>query len=300
MTIMCSVSQRKARNDDENKKKVAAMFEDSGSEESEKEIKTMVNRIVEESGKADQANSEGAVVELSIINNHLMTLINKNLTVTNKICKKVKSLEKSQSELLGTIEELFLLVNPVVNLTSQDVPEQHEPLLAMFTPGILEQPQLELSLKGSQNVCEQNVSPVFSFNLPEQPQQGNQILTINTNDLRDCAASAAHPEMGDSSDVLDIGMDTLVKLKNKACSETNFAVQVFKSFFKDEEIKNKNSRVKGKEPLDPVRIEKIKRYFFEIYPCVEEEDKKKKWSKACEGINNYIRGQKRAKRKQTK
>ena len=30
---MCSVSQRKARNDDENKRKVSAMFEDSGSEE---------------------------------------------------------------------------------------------------------------------------------------------------------------------------------------------------------------------------------------------------------------------------
>ena len=85
MTIMWSVSQRKAQNDNENKKKVAAMFEDSGSEESEKEIKIMVNRIVEESGKADQANSEGAVVELSIINNHLMTLINQNLTVTNEI-----------------------------------------------------------------------------------------------------------------------------------------------------------------------------------------------------------------------
>ena len=52
---MCSVSQCKARNGDENKRKVAAMFEHSGSEEeSEKEIKTTVDRIVEESGKADQ------------------------------------------------------------------------------------------------------------------------------------------------------------------------------------------------------------------------------------------------------
>ena len=89
----------------------------------------------------------------------------------------------------------------------------------MFTPGILEQPQLELSLQGSQNVCQQNVSPVFSFNLPEQPQQGNQIITINTNDLRDCVATAAHPEMGDSSEVLDIHMDTLVNLKSRACSD---------------------------------------------------------------------------------
>ena len=107
---MFSVSQRKARNDDENKRKVAAMFEDSGSEEeSEKEIKTTVDRIVEESGKADQANSEGAVVELSNINNHLVTLVNQNLAVTNEMLRKIKSLEESQSELLGRIEELFSL-----------------------------------------------------------------------------------------------------------------------------------------------------------------------------------------------
>ena len=96
-------------------------------------------------------------------------------------------------------------------------------------------------------------------------------------------------------------MDTLVNLKSRACSETNFAVQVFKILFRDEEMTNKNiSGAKGKEPLDPVRIEKIKQYFFQIYPCLEGEDKKKKWSRACEGINNYIRGQKRAKGKQTK
>ena len=114
-------------------------------------------------------------------------------------------------------------------------------------------------------------------------------------------ATAAHPEICDSSEVLDIHMDTLVNLESRACSETNFAVQLFKIFFKDEEITNKNiSGAKGKELLDPVRIEKIKQYFFQIYPCLEEEDKKKKWSKVCDAINNYIRGQKRAKRKQTK
>ena len=123
---------------------------------------------------------------------------------------------------MEVIEEL---VNPVVNLTPQPViHEQHEPLLTMFTPGILQQPQLELSLQGSKNVCQP--SPVFSpFHFPEQPaQEGNQMLTINTSDLRDCVASAAQPEMGDSSQVLEIHTDTLLMLKSRACSETNFAV----------------------------------------------------------------------------
>ena len=143
----------------------------------------------------------------------------------------------------------------------------HEPLLTMFTPGILQQPQLELSLQGSNNVCQP--SPVFSpFHYPEQPaQQGNQMLTINTSDLRDCVASADQPEMGDSSQVLDIHTDTLLMLKSRACSETNFAVQLFKIFFKDEEVTNKNiSGAKGKEPLDSVRIGKIREYFFSNLP----------------------------------
>ena len=255
---MCSISQRKAWNvDDEgNKNKVAALFEDSGSEEdSEKVIKATVDRIVQES---DRNAGEGAVVEVS--NKHIMTLINQN----NEILEKIKSLEESQSEILRKIKEL---VNLVVNLTPQDIPEQHEPLLTMFTPGIRQQPQLELSLQGCQNVCQQNVSPVFSFNLPEQPQQGNQILTINTNDLRDCVATAARPEMGGPSEVLDVLTDTLINLKSRACSETNFTVQLFKIFFKDKQITNKNiSGAKGKEPLDPVRIEKIKQYFFKFTP----------------------------------
>ena len=227
---MFSISQRKARNvdDESNKRKVTALFEDSGSEgDSEKEIKTTVDRNVQESNRTgDQTNSEGAVVEVS--NNHIMTLLNQNYAVTNEILEKIKSLEESQSEILQKIEEL---VNPVVNLTPQHIPEQHEPLLTMFTLGILEQPQLALSLQGSQNVCQQNVSPVFSFNLPEQPQQGNQIITINTNDLRDCVATAAHPEMGDSFEVLDIHMDTLVNLKSRACSQSGHIYAAKKTRF---------------------------------------------------------------------
>ena len=84
------------------------------------------------------------------------------------------------------------------------------------------------------------MTPVFSYNLPEQPQQENEILTKNTNDLRDCVASssAAHPEVGESSKVIDIDMNTLVELKSKACSETNFTVQLFKKYLRMKRQKN--------------------------------------------------------------
>ena len=143
---MYSVSQqRQARNidDENNKTKVASMFEeDSGSEQaSEDEIKKPVNRIIEESEKADETNSESLVVNFS--NSHVMTLLHQNLAVTNEILTKTDSIVKSQREMMRSIEELFSLINPVVSLTPQDVHEQHETLLTMFTPGIPEQPQLE-------------------------------------------------------------------------------------------------------------------------------------------------------------
>ena len=98
---MCSISQRKAPNvdDESNNKKVAALFEDSGSEEdSEKEIKTTVDRIVQESDQkaGDQKNSEGAVVE--VLNNHIMTLINQNHAVTNEILEKLNHLKSPNAK----------------------------------------------------------------------------------------------------------------------------------------------------------------------------------------------------------
>ena len=121
---MCSISQTKARNvdDESNKRKVASLFDDSSSEEdSEREIKITVDRIVQESDrKADgQTSSGGAVVEVS--NNHIMALVNQNLAVTNEILENIKSLEESQSKILRKIEVIEELVNPVVNLTPQPV-----------------------------------------------------------------------------------------------------------------------------------------------------------------------------------
>ena len=76
-------------------------------------------------------------------------------------------------------------------------------------------------------------------------------------------AFAAHSEMGESSEVI------------AACSETNFAVQLFKKFFKDKEIKK----------ITKLLAEQRER---NLYPCLKEEDIKRKCSKACD----CIRGQK--------
>ena len=74
--------------DQSNKRKVSAVFEDSDSEqESENEIKSTVDRIVEESEKADETNSESAVVD--VLNSRLMTLFHQNLAAQMRSLQKV-------------------------------------------------------------------------------------------------------------------------------------------------------------------------------------------------------------------
>lgn len=126
---------------------MAAMFEDSGSEqEKQKEIITLLKRIIKESKKTDERNSEGVVVDVS--DSHLMTLLHQNLATIEKF-----HLVQLKSPTANCCEALKSSSYSVVNLTLQDVPEQCEPFLTMLTLDIhvLEQPHLELSLLCSQS-----------------------------------------------------------------------------------------------------------------------------------------------------
>ena len=90
------------------------MFEEnSGSEqERENEILKMVDRIVEESEKADET-----VVNVS--SSHFMTQLHQNLAMSNEILTKTNSIEKSQTrnDVKHWRAALTRIVNPVVSLT---------------------------------------------------------------------------------------------------------------------------------------------------------------------------------------
>ena len=73
----------------------------------------------------------------------------------------------------------------------------------------------------------------------------------------------------------DLTMAFLIKLWRKNCSEVNFGVHLLHYFFSGEELRNKNvTGRKGKGTLDRVRMEKIKKYYFTIYLCNNEEEVK--------------------------
>jgi len=167
---MCSISQCQARNTDNqsNKRKVAAMFEDSGSEqEAENEIKNTVDRIIEESEKADET------VKVWWLMFRIVTLWHCYIKTSPWQMRSLPKLVqlKSPNAKCKVTQRAVLTHKPGCESDSQDVPEQHGGLLTMLTPGTPEQAILELSLECSQNVCQENVSPNFSYNLPEQPSK---------------------------------------------------------------------------------------------------------------------------------
>ena len=61
--------------------------------------------------------------------------------------------------------------------------------------------------------------------------------------------------------------ETLLLVRAQASSSKNFAVKLLKNMFKTYELKGRNiNGLRGKEPVDPVRVAKIKQYVQKFYP----------------------------------
>ena len=149
--------------------------------------------------------------------------------------------------MLRTIDHL---VNPVVDLSPNDISEHPEPLLTMFNQGMPIQPQLNL-------IQQQNMSPVFPHTSTEQPQQLPYLRTyetINQNDFSDCSVTEVHPERG----AAEMDINSLQEIKDASCSDANFAMNLLRKYFTDEDLKGRNViGLKGKKAVDHVRIHKV-------------------------------------------
>ena len=146
--------------------------------------------------------------------------------------------------------------------------------------------------------------PLQPFISNDQSQTSNQVTSETLTQLDSIYQSQTSNQVTTCSETLtqldsicidELSMESLLALKEKACSEGNFAVHLLREFFRDEELKNKNvSGKKGKEPLDPARMGKIRACYFKMYPCNREQEKHK-WSRCTESINTYLRGKKNVK-----
>ena len=83
--------------------------------------------------------------------------------------------------------------------------------------------------------------------------------------------------------------DSLFAIRARASSSMNFAVRLLREFFMPVELKGKNvSGSRGKDQLDPARIQKIKNYVYEFYPTPPSE-RDCVWRECRKAIDSYLR-----------
>ena len=61
--------------------------------------------------------------------------------------------------------------------------------------------------------------------------------------------------------------ETLLLIRAQASSSKNFAVKLLRNMFKTSELRGRNiCGLRGKQPVDPVRVANIKKCVFKFYP----------------------------------
>ena len=111
------------------------------------------------------------------------------------------------------------------------------------------------------------------------------IPTSNQPQSMEAADNEISPENQDGS----LKKDSLLAIRARASSSMNFAVRLLREFFMPVELKGKNvSGSRGKDQLDPARIQKIKNYVYEFYPTPPSE-RDCVWRKCRKAIDSYLR-----------
>ena len=80
-----------------------------------------------------------------------------------------------------------------------------------------------------------------------------------------------------------------IKLKGESCSVGNFGSKLVQALFSPEELVDRNcAGKKGKQPLDPMKLDKVKNYVFRMYP-VPSCQKEVQWKKCVVAIDEFLR-----------
>ena len=92
-----------------------------------------------------------------------------------------------------------------------------------------------------------------------------EVFISNSNQLQGMEAEGYEisPDNQDGS----LKKDSLLAIRARASSSMNFAVRLLREFFMPADLRGKNvSGMRGKDQLDPARIQKIKNLVYEFYP----------------------------------
>ena len=137
----------------------------------------------------------------------------------------------------------------------------------------------------------------------EEAILGNRQGRIQERELEPLASpqgsSSLLPE--EDTDVLD-GMDgveddifyrEILKIKGQSCSMGNFAAKLVQKFFHTSELDNRNCMgSRGKVPLEPSKLQRVKHYTFRMYPTPSTQ-KEQQWKKCIIAIDESLRRKKK-------
>ena len=85
----------------------------------------------------------------------------------------------------------------------------------------------------------------------------------------------------------------IIKIKGESCSIGNFAVKLVQKFYSVSELVNRNCKgTRGKEPLEPTKLAKVRECTFKIYPTPSTL-KEEQWKKCVIAIDEYLRRKKK-------
>ena len=85
----------------------------------------------------------------------------------------------------------------------------------------------------------------------------------------------------------------IIKIKGESCSIGNFAVKLVRKFYSVSELVNRNCKgTRGKEPLEPTKLAKVRECTFKIYPTPSTL-KEEQWKKCVIAIDEYLRRKKK-------
>ncbi|EDO39525.1 predicted protein [Nematostella vectensis] len=97
------------------------------------------------------------------------------------------------------------------------------------------------------------------------------------------------PDSSDDERPQFASRSAVMQIKCKSCSIGNFSVQLLRYIFQGEELSNKNcSGTRGKEQIDPVKLQFIKQTVYEHYN-IPTEEKATTWRHCIRAMDEFLR-----------
>ena len=82
----------------------------------------------------------------------------------------------------------------------------------------------------------------------------------------------------------------LYEVKSQSCSRSNFAANLVRKLFREDERRQSNVNGKlGKKKLDTKRMQQIRKAVFQMYPCESRENEIHVWAYCCKAVDESCR-----------